>query len=73
MSRFRLLVFLLALLLALSTSAQKNSKTPKEDTYSVSGIVIKMADSAPLTLQDGDHHTVKATAIQTKAPDSSKP
>jgi Carboxypeptidase regulatory-like domain len=26
-----------------------------------------------ITLQDGDHHTVKVTAIQTKAPESSKP
>jgi protocatechuate 3,4-dioxygenase beta subunit len=48
MSRFRFLVLLLALLLALSTSAQKNSKSPKEETCTVSGIVIKMADSAPL-------------------------
>jgi hypothetical protein len=48
MSRFRFLVLPLALLLALSASAQKSSKPPKEETCSVSGIVIKMADSAPL-------------------------
>jgi hypothetical protein len=48
MSRFRLLALLLVFLLALSAYPQKNSKPPKEDTCSVSGIVIKMADSAPL-------------------------
>ena len=48
MSRFRALVFPLALLLALSAYAQKNSKPPKEESCSVSGIVMKMADSAPL-------------------------
>jgi Carboxypeptidase regulatory-like domain len=48
MPRLRVLVLPLALLLALSTSAQKNSKPPKEESCSVSGIVIKMADSAPL-------------------------
>jgi protocatechuate 3,4-dioxygenase beta subunit len=48
MPRFRVLVLPLALLLAISVYAQKNSKPPKEDTCSVSGMVIKMADSAPL-------------------------
>jgi protocatechuate 3,4-dioxygenase beta subunit len=48
MSRLRVLVLPLALLLAISAYAQKNSKPPKEETCSVSGIVIKMADSAPL-------------------------
>jgi Carboxypeptidase regulatory-like domain len=42
------LILPLALLLALSAYAQKNSKTPKEESCSVSGIVVKMADSAPL-------------------------
>ena len=44
----RVLVLPVALLSALSAHAQKNSKPPKEETCSVSGIVIKMADSAPL-------------------------
>jgi hypothetical protein len=48
MSRFRFLVLSLAFLLAHSAYAQKSSKPPKEETCSVSGIVIKMADSAPL-------------------------
>jgi protocatechuate 3,4-dioxygenase beta subunit len=48
MSRLRVLVLPLALSLALSGHAQKSSKPSKEDTCSVSGIVIKMADSAPL-------------------------
>ena len=48
MSRIRFLVLPLVFLLALSAYAQKNSKPPKEETCSVSGIVIKMADSAPL-------------------------
>ncbi|HTG26714.1 MAG TPA: hypothetical protein VK818_00695 [Methylomirabilota bacterium] len=48
MPRLRVLVLPLVFLLALSTCAQKNSKPPKEETCSVSGIVIKMADSAPL-------------------------
>ena len=48
MLRLRVLILPLALLLALSAYAQKNSKPPKEETCSVSGIVIKMADSAPL-------------------------
>ena len=48
MSRFPFLVLPLALLLALSTSAQKNTQPAKEESCSVSGIVIKMADSAPL-------------------------
>jgi len=48
MSRLRVLVLLLALLLTVSAYAQKNSKSPKEESCSVSGIVIKMADSAPL-------------------------
>ena len=48
MSRLRVLVLPLALLLATSAYAQKNSKPPKEESCSVSGIVIKMADSAPL-------------------------
>jgi Carboxypeptidase regulatory-like domain len=42
------LILPLALLSALSAYAQKNSKPPKEDNCSVSGIVVKMADSAPL-------------------------
>jgi Carboxypeptidase regulatory-like domain len=42
------LILPLALLSALSAYAQKNSKTPKEESCSVSGIVVKMADSAPL-------------------------
>ena len=48
MSRLRVLVLPLALLLALSAYGQKNAKPPKEESCSVSGIVIKMADSAPL-------------------------
>jgi len=48
MSRLRVLILPPALLMALSAYAQKNSKPPKEETCSVSGIVIKMADSAPL-------------------------
>jgi protocatechuate 3,4-dioxygenase beta subunit len=48
MLRLRVLVVPLALFLALCTYAQKNSKLPKEESCSVSGIVIKMADSAPL-------------------------
>jgi hypothetical protein len=48
MSRLRVLVLPLALLLALSAYAQKNSKPPKEENCSVSGTVMKMADSAPL-------------------------
>jgi hypothetical protein len=48
MSRLRVLILPLALFLAVFTYAQKNSKPPKEDSCSVSGIVIKMADSAPL-------------------------
>src|ERR1700732_4069433 len=48
MSRLRVLVLPLALLLAFSAYAQRNSKPPKEESCSVSGIVIKMADSAPL-------------------------
>ena len=48
MSRLRVLVLPLASLLALSAYAQKNLKPPKEESCSVSGIVIKMADSAPL-------------------------
>jgi hypothetical protein len=44
----RVLVLPLALLLGLSAYAQKNSKPPKEESCSVSGIVMKMADSAPL-------------------------
>jgi Carboxypeptidase regulatory-like domain len=44
----RVLVLPLALLSALSAYAQKNSNPPKEETCSVSGMVIKMADSAPL-------------------------
>src|ERR1700686_5428431 len=44
----RVLVLPLALLLGLSAHAQKDSKTPKEESCSVSGIVMKMADSAPL-------------------------
>jgi Carboxypeptidase regulatory-like domain len=43
-----ILILPLALLLALSVCAQKNSKPPKEDNCSLSGIVVKMADSAPL-------------------------
>jgi Carboxypeptidase regulatory-like domain len=67
MSRLRVLVLPLALLLALSSYAQKNSKPPKEDTCSVSGIVMKMADSAPLRKAklvlksvDDPHRTVGA-------------
>jgi len=48
MSRIRVLLLPLALLLALSAYAQKNSKPPKEESCSISGIVIKMVDSAPL-------------------------
>src|ERR1700681_2340260 len=48
MLRLPVLVLPLVLLLALSAYAQKNSKPPKEETCSISGIVIKMADSAPL-------------------------
>jgi hypothetical protein len=48
MSRIRVLVLPLSLFLAVLTYAQKNFKPPKEDSCSVSGIVIKMADSAPL-------------------------
>jgi hypothetical protein len=48
MSRLRVLALSLAFLLVLSAYAQKNSKPPKAETCSVSGIVIKMADSAPL-------------------------
>src|ERR1700686_3526492 len=48
MLRLRVLVLPLALLLALCADAQKDSKPPKEESCSVSGIVIKMADSAPL-------------------------
>src|ERR1700719_3858444 len=48
MSRLRVLILPPALLMALSAYAQKSSKPPKEETCSVSGIVIKMADSAPL-------------------------
>ena len=44
----RLCALPLALVLVLSTYAQKSSKTPKEDTSSVSGTVIKMADGTPL-------------------------
>src|ERR1700722_10303563 len=44
----RVLVLPVALLSALSVYAQKNSNPPKEETCSVSGMVIKMADSAPL-------------------------
>ena len=44
----RVLVLPLALLLGLSAYAQKNSKPPKEESCSVSGLVMKMADSAPL-------------------------
>src|ERR1700733_4865981 len=43
-----LLILPLALLLALSAYAQKSSKPSKEESCSVSGIVVKMADSAPL-------------------------
>jgi len=48
MLRLRVLVLPLALLLTVSAYAQKNSKPPKEESCSVSGIVIKMVDSAPL-------------------------
>src|ERR1700736_2123570 len=48
MSRLRVHILPLALLLATCTYAQKNSKPPKEESCSVSGIVMKMADSAPL-------------------------
>ena len=48
MSRIRVLLLPWALLLALSAYAQKNSKPPKEESCSISGIVIKMVDSAPL-------------------------
>jgi len=48
MPKLRVLILPLALLLAPSAYAQKNSKPPKEDTCSVSGIVMKMADSVPL-------------------------
>jgi protocatechuate 3,4-dioxygenase beta subunit len=48
MSRLRVRVLPLAWLLATCTYAQKNSKPPKEESCSVSGIVMKMADSAPL-------------------------
>jgi hypothetical protein len=48
MSRLSALVLPLVLLLALPAYAQKSSKPPKEDTCSVSGIVMKMADSSPL-------------------------
>jgi hypothetical protein len=48
MLRLRVLVLPLALLPAVSACAQKNSKPPKEDSCSVSGTVMKMADSTPL-------------------------
>jgi protocatechuate 3,4-dioxygenase beta subunit len=48
MSKLRVLFLPLTLLLALSAYAQKNAKPAKEESCSVSGIVIKMADSAPL-------------------------
>jgi protocatechuate 3,4-dioxygenase beta subunit len=52
MSRLRVLALGLVLPLALplqfSCYAQKTTKPPKEETCSVSGIVMKMADSAPL-------------------------
>jgi protocatechuate 3,4-dioxygenase beta subunit len=48
MLRLRVLVLPLPLLMALSAYAQKNTKPPKEESCSVAGIVIKMADSAPL-------------------------
>jgi hypothetical protein len=48
MSRLRVLLLALALLLTNCAHAQKNSKAPKEESCSVSGMVMKMADSAPL-------------------------
>jgi protocatechuate 3,4-dioxygenase beta subunit len=48
MLKLCVLVLSLVLLSPLSAYAQKNSNPPKEETCSVSGIVIKMADSAPL-------------------------
>jgi Carboxypeptidase regulatory-like domain len=67
MLKLRVLILPLALLSALSAYAQKNSKPPKEETCSVSGIVIKMADSAPLRKAklvlksvDDPHRTVGA-------------
>ena len=48
MLRLRVFVLLVGLFLATCTHAQKNSKPPKEESCSVSGIVIKMTDSAPL-------------------------
>jgi Carboxypeptidase regulatory-like domain len=67
MLRLRALVLPLALLLALCADAQKDSKPPKEESCSVSGIVIKMADSAPLrkahlslTSVDDPNRTVSA-------------
>jgi protocatechuate 3,4-dioxygenase beta subunit len=48
MSRLRALILPLALLLALCAYTQKDSKPPKEESCSVSGMVMKMADSAPL-------------------------
>jgi hypothetical protein len=44
----RVLVLPLVLLLATCTYAQKNSNPSKDESCSISGIVIKMADSAPL-------------------------
>ena len=44
----RLFAIPLALLIVVSTYAQKSSKPLKEDSCSVSGIVVKMAGSAPL-------------------------
>jgi len=48
MLRLRALVLPLTLLMALSAYAQKNTKPPKEESCSVSGMVMKMAGSAPL-------------------------
>jgi hypothetical protein len=48
MSRLRVLLLALALLLTNCAHAQKNPKAPKEESCSVSGMVMKMADSAPL-------------------------
>lgn len=48
MSILRVLVLPVTLFLALSAYAQKNTPPAKEESCSVSGIVIKMADSAPL-------------------------
>jgi protocatechuate 3,4-dioxygenase beta subunit len=48
MSILRVLVLPVTLFLAISAYAQKNTPPTKEESCSVSGIVIKMADSAPL-------------------------